>query len=85
MAAETPFEKTTRLTPAWNVDAAGYVKDNSEWIARCLSRVTALDPALPMDEAQKAVDDLSRLERWRIMAPEAAAEQLYAPIKPRGA
>jgi hypothetical protein len=81
MAADTPFEKTTRLTPAWNLDAADYVKDTDEWIARCLARVQALDPALPDGEAASAVLDLSALERWRVMAPEAAAEQLYAPVK----
>ena len=26
---------------------------------------------------------LAELERWRLMKPEAAAEQLYTPIKPR--
>lgn len=83
MATETPYEKTARLTPAWNVDAAQYVKDTAEWIARCLSRVRALDPVLPGDEAESAVGELSQLERWRVMAPEAAAEQLYAPIRPR--
>jgi hypothetical protein len=84
MAAEHPYEKTTRLTPSWNADAADYVKDTAEWVARCLARVTALDPALPAEEADKAVHELSLLERWRVMAPEAAAQQLYTPIKPRG-
>ena len=81
MAAETPFEKTARLTPAWNADAADYVKDTDEWIARCLARVQALDPALPDRDAIAAVRDLSELERWRVMAPEAAADQLYTPVK----
>lgn len=83
MAGDTPYEKTTRLTPAWNVDAASYVKDTDEWMARCLARVVALDPALPSDDAERAVRELCALERWRVMAPEAAAEQLYTPIKPR--
>ncbi len=82
-APDTPYEKTTRLTPAWNLDASLYVKDTSEWIARCLARVQALDPMLLGGEAEAAVRELSLLERWRVMAPEAAAEQLYAPIKPR--
>ena len=81
MAAETPFEKTARLTPTWNADAADYVKDNDEWVARCLARVQALDPALGDREALDAVRDLSGLERWRVMSPEAAAQQLYAPVK----
>ena len=77
------YEKTTRLTPSWNLDAADYVKDNAEWSARCLARVVALDPAQSAEDAEKAVQELSVLERWRVMAPEAAADQLYAPIKPR--
>ena len=35
------------------------------------------------DEARRSVTDLSALERWRLMKPEAAADQLYTPIKPR--
>ena len=61
MAAETPFEKTARLTPTWNADAADYVKDTDEWIARCLARVQALDPALTDRDALAAVRDLSAL------------------------
>lgn len=80
---DTPYEKTTRLTPAWNPDASQYVRDTPEWIARCLARVQALDPLLTEGEAETAVRELSLLERWRVMAPEAAAEQLYTPIKPR--
>jgi hypothetical protein len=83
MAADNPFEKTTRLTPAWSLDAADYVKDTDEWRARCLARVQALDPALSDADARAAVLDLSALERWRVMAPEAAADQLYTPVKPR--
>lgn len=83
MESETPFEKTTRLTPAWSLDAAHYVKDTTAWIARCLARVIALDPLLPDAEAEATVRELSLLERWRVLAPEAAAEQLYAPVKPR--
>ena len=83
MAADNDYEKTARLTPTWDLDAADYVKDTQEWIARCHARVTALDPALPGDEAEKAVRDMSALERWRVMSPEAAADQLYTPIKTR--
>ncbi len=83
MAADIPFEKTTRLPPSWNLGAADYVKDTPEWIARCLARVQALDPMLHGAEAEAAVGELSRLERWRVLAPEAAAEQLYTPVKPR--
>jgi len=29
------------------------------------------------------VGELAALERWRLMKPEAAADQLYTPIRPR--
>ena len=82
---ESPFERTMRI-PVERVQAeGGYVRDNDEWIARCVARVLQLDPIIKTDEAQRSVADLSGLERWRLMKPEAAAEQLYTPIKPRPA
>ena len=81
MATDSGYEKTARLTPAWEASAADYVKDTDEWIARCRARVQALDPMLGDEEADVAVRDLSALERWRVLKPEAAAEQLYAPVK----
>ena len=83
--AESPFERTMRI-PVERVDAeGGYVRDNHEWIARCVARVLQLDPIIKAEEAQRSVNDLSGLERWRLMKPEAAAEQLYTPIKLRPA
>ncbi|MEO8835125.1 MAG: hypothetical protein ABI364_00135, partial [Caldimonas sp.] len=64
--------------------AGEYVRDTGEWIARCVKRVLELDPIIKADEAQRSVADLAALERWRLMKPEAAAEQLYTPIRPRG-
>ncbi len=84
-APESQFERTQRI-PVERLQAEGeYVRDNDEWIARCVTRVLALDPIIKADEAQRSVTDLSALERWRLMKPEAAAEQLYTPIKPRQA
>jgi hypothetical protein len=79
---DSPYEKTARLTPTWNASATDYVKDGDEWIARCLARVQALDPMLTAEEADDAVRELAALERWRVMKPEAAADQLYAPVRP---
>ncbi len=76
-----PFEKTFELPVSWNRAAADYVRDTAEWVARCLARVTQLDPILKVEEAEAAVHDMSRLERWRVLSPEGAAEQLYAPIR----
>jgi hypothetical protein len=77
------FERTERI-PVERVHAAGeYVRDTDEWIARCVARVLALDPIIKAEEASRSVGELAELERWRLMKPEAAAEQLYTPIRPR--
>jgi len=77
------FERTVRI-PVERVEVPGeYVRDNDEWIARCVARVLALDPIIRHEEAHRSVSELAELERWRLMKPEAAAEQLYTPIKPR--
>jgi hypothetical protein len=81
--AESRFERTERI-PVERIQAAGeYVRDNDEWIARCVARVLALDPIIKADEARRSVAELAELERWRLMKPEAAADQLYTPIAPR--
>ena len=80
---ESQFERTQRI-PVERIQAEGeYVRDNGEWTARCVARVLELDPIIKADEARRSVTDLSALERWRLMKPEAAADQLYTPIKPR--
>ena len=82
MDEETPFEQTARI-PVERVQAeGGYVRDSAEWIERCVARVLELDPIIKADEARRSVVDLAELERWRLMKPEAAADQLYTPIKP---
>jgi hypothetical protein len=77
------FERTERI-PVERIQAAGeYVRDTDEWIARCVARVLALDAILKPDEAHRSVSELAQLDRWRLMKPEAAADQLYTPIRPR--
>ena len=77
------FERTERI-PVERVQAPGeYVRDSDEWIARCVARVLLLDPIIKREEAERSVRELAELERWRLMKPEAAAEQLYTPIRPR--
>lgn len=79
------FERTERI-PVERLLADGeYVRDSDEWVARCVARVLALDPIIKAEEARRSVTDLAALERWRLMKPESAAEQLYTPIKPRRA
>ena len=81
--AEVRFERTERI-PVERLQAEGaYVRDDDEWIARCTARVLELDPIIKADEARRSVTDLAGLERWRLMKPEAAADQLYTPIKLR--
>jgi hypothetical protein len=77
------FERTERIPVERVQTAEEYVRDTDEWIARCVARVLQLDPIIKADEARRSVTDLAALERWRLMKPEAAAEQLYTPIKPR--
>ncbi len=80
---EGDFERTERI-PVERMQAPGeYVRDTDEWIARCVARVLELDPIIKRDEAHRSVSELALLERWRLMKPEAAADQLYTPIRPR--
>jgi len=83
-ASESRFERTERIPVERILSAGEYVRDNDEWIARCLARVLELDPIIRADEARRSVSELAGLERWRLMKPEAAAEQLYTPIRPNG-
>lgn len=77
------FERTERI-PVERITASGdYVRDDDTWVARCVTRVLELDPIIRREEAERSVGDLATLERWRTMRPEAAAEQLYTPIRPR--
>jgi hypothetical protein len=80
---EGRFERTERIPVERTLSAGDYVRDTDEWIARCVARVLELDPIIKADEARRSVTDLAGLERWRLMRPEAAADQLYTPIKPR--
>jgi hypothetical protein len=83
LGEEARFERTERI-PVERIQTAGeYVRDNDEWIARCVARVLALDPIIKAEEARRSVGELAELERWRLMKPEAAADQLYTPIAPR--
>jgi hypothetical protein len=83
LGEQARFERTERI-PVERIQAPGeYVRDNDEWIARCVARVLALDPIIKAEEARRSVGELAELERWRLMKPEAAADQLYTPIGPR--
>jgi len=75
------FERTERISVHHDPASAEYVRDTDEWIARCLARVLQLDPIIRADEARRSVADLAELERWRLMKPEKAAEQLYTPVR----
>jgi hypothetical protein len=83
-AGATSFERTQRIPVERLTTGEDYVRDNDEWIARCLARVLELDPIIRADEARRSVTELAGLERWRLMKPEAAADQLYTPIRPHG-
>lgn len=82
---ESRFERTERIPVERLTAEADYVRDDEEWVARCMARVLELDPIIKAEEARRSVTDLASLERWRTMSPEAAADQLYTPIKLRPA
>ena len=81
MSTDRNYERTTPLAPSGAIDA-DYVKDTDEWMSRCLRRVRALDSLLPKEDLEQTVRDLASLQRWRILKPEDAAEQLYSPVVP---
>jgi len=83
MNAEIPFDKTERFPSAWEHGDERYVRDTNEWVARCRARVLQLDVVLKVEEADSMVWDMCQLERWRVMVPEKAADQLYQPIPTR--
>ena len=78
------YDRTEVIPTGMGADGAGYVRDDDEWVARCLARVMALDAVLNAAEAREIVVGLATRERWRVMAPEAAADQLYVKPAPKG-
>jgi hypothetical protein len=82
MAIDSGYDRTQVMPTDWGAADQGYVKDTDEWVERCLARVMALDVVLKTEEARPIVLELSTRDRWRVLAPEAAAEQLYQ--KPKG-
>jgi len=73
---ESPFERTVRLVCRLDDADIDYVRDTGEWIARCVNRVLALDPATTAHVVTPLVLDMSALPRWRLMKPESVADQL---------
>jgi hypothetical protein len=84
MPTDSPFDRT-EVIPTGSSRGAGYVRDDAEWIERCLARVLELDAVLKPEEASAVVRELATRERWRVMAPEAVADQLYTKPPTRGA
>lgn len=84
MPTDSPFDRTEVIPTNWS-GGAGYVRDTDEWVERCLARVLELDAVLKPEEAREVVRELATRERWRTLAPEAVAEQLYAKPSMRGA
>jgi hypothetical protein len=80
--AEDPFEKTFRLVCRLDDSEIDYVRDTAEWIARCVTRVLALDPSASAHEVTVTVLDMSTRGRWRLMKPEVVGDQLALPIAP---
>ncbi len=83
MSPDKPFDETERLPSSWEKGEEPYIRNTDEWVARCRARVLQLDVVLKVEEADSLVWEMSQLERWRVMVPEKAADQLYQPIPPR--
>lgn len=81
MRDEEQFEKTMRLVCRLEDADIDYVRDTAEWIARCVTRVLALNPTTTAYEITPIVLDMSTRGRWRLMKPEIVAEQLALPIR----
>jgi hypothetical protein len=80
MTPEEPFEKTMRLVCRLDDADIDYVRDTSEWIRRCVARITELDPSTPADDVTATVVDMSTRGRWRLMRPETVGEQMARPL-----
>ena len=78
--AEDPFEKTFRLVCRLDDAEIDYVRDTSEWIARCVKRVLELDPSADARDVTTTVLDMSTRGRWRLMKPEIVGDQLALPF-----
>ena len=59
-----------------------YVYDSAQWKLRCGKRILELDDQLSAEAVFLGVDDLALSSRWRLMAPEEAAEALYDVPRP---
>ncbi|MDQ6629831.1 MAG: hypothetical protein M3Z29_15515 [Pseudomonadota bacterium] len=60
-----------------------YVYDAVQWKLRCGKRLLELDDELQAEAVLHCLDDLALSPRWRLMAPEEAAEALYSVPRPR--
>ena len=77
VAGESAFERTERI-PVERLHAAGeYVRDNDEWIARCVRRVLELDPIIKAEEAQPLGE---RARRPGALAPDEAGSRRRAAL-----
>ena len=78
--ADDPFEKTFRLVCRLDDAEIDYVRNTSEWIARCVKRVLELDPSADAQDVTTTVLDMSTRGRWRLMKPEIVGDQLALPF-----
>ena len=74
-------------TDPMRLDAPGatfhYVSDAAQWKARCIAHYLKLDDGIDAQAVTRVVDDMAQSARWRLMAPEEAAEIVYGQPRPR--
>lgn len=51
--------------------------DEGSWIACCVARMVELDPMLDPELARPVAEEMSARTRWRVMAPEDAAQAVF--------
>lgn len=52
-----------------------------EWARRCCNELLRQDEMIPSRDAVDISDDMSCGEHWRRQEPEAAARELFGPLK----
>ena len=81
-----PANNHAMTSDTMRLDEAGamhpYVYDSAQWKLRCGKRILELDGKLSAEAVLLGVDDLALSPRWRLMAPEEAAEALYGIARP---
>lgn len=59
------------------------VPNTTAWATRCCAQFLLRDPGLDLADAKGLANEMSAEHVWRRMQPEAAADELFSPMKLR--